>query len=249
MVRKGFPEEYPISLVLNGQELATYQLTKSHLEDWAIGYLFSEDVIQSADDIKNIQFHEELGKINVVLNEDIDIKEVLRKQKHFTAGCGKGITFFSMTDVKNFPKITSKKTVKMSYLFKKMFEFSQASVMYKETGGMHGGCLIHEDGSITVREDIGRHNAVDKVIGYAVREKLDPDSLILLTSGRISYEMLSKCAMFGISIIGSRTTPTKQAVQLANYLNIEIVAYIKGRMAKICTKHNRVIDDVIKKAD
>jgi FdhD protein len=153
-----------------------------------------------------------------------------------------------MTDVKNFEKVSSGTSHKLSYLLKKRSEFAQNSPLYLETGGMHGACIIEETGSITVREDIGRHNAVDKIIGYALRNSLPPERLVLLTTGRVSYEMLSKAAKFGFPIIGSRTAATKQAVQLAKFLNIEVIGYLRGKMANVYTSTGRVQNDLIKES-
>ncbi len=149
-----------------------------------------------------------------------------------------------MTDVKSFNRAKTSKTYHLSYLLKKQSQFAQNSPIYIEEGGMHGACIVHEDGSIVVREDIGRHNAVDKIIGYALRRRLNPEKLVLLTTGRISYEMLSKAAKFGFAVIGSRTAATKQAVQLAKFLNIEVIGYLRGKMAISYTSLNRVINDL-----
>ena len=248
MTRKFCPDEYPVTLFIDGNELATFQLTKADLDDWAIGYLYSEGIINGPSDLKRLTIDEDHGRILVEMNNEFDAEEFSQKQKTFTAGCGKGVTFFSMTDVKKFPKITTNRTVNLSYLLKKRHEFAQNSPLYLETGGMHGACIVDSDGNIIVREDIGRHNAVDKVLGYAVREGLDPKSLILLTTGRVSYEMLSKAARFGIGLIGTRTAATKQAVQLANFLQIEVVGYIRGKMATVYTSQGKVLNDVSKVA-
>lgn len=244
MNRKGCPDEYPISLIINGYEIAVFQLTKFDLDDWTYGYLFSEGFIQKASEIESVVINEDMGTINVSLRTDFDETQVFSKKKHYTAGCGRGVTFFSMTDVKSIDKVTSNKTYQLSYLLKKRSEFAQNSDLYLETGGMHGACIIEEDGTMTIREDIGRHNAVDKIIGYALRNHLQPQRLILLTTGRVSYEMLSKAAKFGVPIIGSRTAATKQAVQLAKYLNIEVIGYLRGKMATIYTSAGRVENDL-----
>jgi FdhD protein len=245
MNRKGCPEEYPIPLVVNGYEIAIFQLTKADLEDWAYGYLFSEGFIDGADDIESIHFQDETGSIEVTLRTGFDAEQLFSsKKKHYTAGCGRGVTFFSMTDVKNFNKVSTQQTYQLSYLLKKRSEFAQASEMYLETGGMHGACIVDEDGWMMVREDIGRHNAVDKVIGYCLRNRLQPERLVLLTTGRVSYEMLSKAAKFGFAIIGSRTAATKQAIQLAKYLNIEVIGYLRSKMATVYTSCGRVVNDV-----
>lgn len=236
------PEEYPVSLYVNGEELATYQLTNHDLEDWAYGHLFTEGIIDQAEDVISLEFSE--GKISVTLAEVKDIQPLLKRRKHFTAGCGNGITFFSMTDVKRFPKIETSEKYHLSYLLKKRHEFAKASPMYSETGGMHGACIVDKNGEIVVREDIGRHNAVDKIIGYVIREKFDPRKLVILTTGRVSYEMLAKSARCGFGVIGSRTAATKQAVQLANFLGIEIVGYMRGKNSIVYTNHGKVINDL-----
>ncbi|SEN45366.1 FdhD protein [Mesobacillus persicus] len=244
MLKKGCPDEYPINLVVNGFEIAVFQLTNQDLVDWAYGYLYSEGLIDSANDVEAVEFNEGTGTIQVSLNNSFDPEQMFSKKKHYTAGCGRGVTFFSMTDVKNFKKVSSREKYSLSYLLKKRSEFAQNTPLYLETGGMHGACIIHEDGIITVREDIGRHNAVDKIIGYALRKRLQPERLVLLTTGRVSYEMLSKAAKFGFAVIGSRTAATKQAVQLARFLNIEVVGYLRGKMATVYTSSGRVYDDV-----
>jgi FdhD protein len=245
MYRKGCPDEYPITLVVNGYEVAVFQLTKADLEDWAYGYMYSEGFIQVASEIDNVTINEEMGSIHVILQNGFNEEEMFSKKKHYTAGCGRGVTFFSMTDVKSFEKVYSGQSHNLSYLLKKRSEFAQNSPWYLETGGMHGACIVDEAGNITVREDIGRHNAVDKIIGYALRNSLQPERLILLTTGRVSYEMLSKAAKFGFPVIGSRTAATKQAVQLAKYLNIEVIGYLRGKMANIYTSTGRVQNDLV----
>ncbi|MDQ0254875.1 FdhD protein [Evansella vedderi] len=237
------PEEYPISLYVNGEELATYQLTNNDLIDWTYGHLFTEGIIDQAEDVVEISLLE--GKIYVQLGGDVEVTPMLKRKKYITAGCGNGVTFFSMTDVKKLPKIQkSNRQMPLTYLLKKRHEFAKASPMYNATGGMHGACIVEENGEITVREDIGRHNAVDKIIGAALQRKLDPKTLILLTTGRISYEMLAKTARFGFEIVGSRTAATKQAVQLAKFLGIEVVGYIRGKVAVVYTNNGNVINDL-----
>ena len=243
MNSKGCPEEYPITLIVNGYEVAVFQLTREDLLDWTYGYLYSEGFIDKVEDIVSVEVNEEMGTVHADLT-DFDGEQHFSKKKHYTAGCGRGVTFFSMTDVKGFDKVFSDKTYRLSYLLKKRSEMAKNSPLYLENGGMHGASIVHADGSLIVREDIGRHNAVDKIIGYALRAKLNPEELLLLTTGRVSYEMLSKAAKFGFSVIGSRTAATKQAIQLAKFLNIEVIGYLRGKMAITYTSGDRVFNDL-----
>ncbi|MEQ6388524.1 formate dehydrogenase accessory sulfurtransferase FdhD [Bacillaceae bacterium S4-13-58] len=248
MIIKASPEEYPITLYLNNQEIGTFQMTREDLEDWAIGYLFSEGMIDGIEDVVELKVHKEEGRVLVERQQSFSSEDFQEKKKIFTAGCGRGTTFFSLTDVKQFPRIVSDMKVSLTFLLKKRHEFSINSPMYLETGGMHGACIVLESGEIVVREDIGRHNAVDKVIGFAIRNKIKPEGTILITTGRISYEMLAKAARFGFAVVGSRTAATKQAVQLAKYLNLSVVGYIRGKMVTVYHSNGRIIDDLAKKA-
>ncbi len=243
-LNKGCPEEYPITLVLNGYEIAVFQLTKQDLVDWVYGYLFSEGFIVCEEDIEAISIQEDQGVIHVQLAQPFSAEDFFGKKKHYTAGCGRGVTFFSMTDVKGFKKNTANVSYPLSFLLKKRSEFARMTPLYIETGGMHGACIIRKDGFIEVREDIGRHNAVDKIIGYALRNRLKPEELILMTTGRISYEMLSKAAKFGFPVVASRTAATKQAIQLAKYLHIEVIGYLRGKMSIFYTSSGRVFNDL-----
>lgn len=244
-MKNGYPEEYPILLVVNGNEIAIFQLSKFNLEDWTYGYLFSEGLISNCDDVEVVNISSDSSRIDVQLNCDFSFENHTSKKKHYTSGCGKGVTFLSMTDVKNLKRVESKKKYKLSYLLKKRSEFAQNTPMYFQTGGMHGACLVLSDGELIIREDIGRHNAVDKVLGYAVRNNLDTNELILMTTGRISYEMLSKTAKSGIPVVASRTAATLQAVQLSKFLNVEVVGYLRNKDAQIYNNIGRVENDFL----
>lgn len=244
-MKSGYPEEYPILLTVNGSEIAIFQLSKYDLEDWAYGYLFSEGLISTSDDVVQVNVDNENGRIDVELKDDFSFEDHSNKKKHYTSGCGRGVTFFSMTDVKNLKRIESEKKYQLSYLLKKRSEFAQNTPMYFKTGGMHGACLVLPNGELVIREDIGRHNAVDKVLGYAVRNKLDCRALILMTTGRISYEMLSKTAKSGIPVVASRTAATLQAVQLSKFLNVEVVGYLRNKDAQIYNNIGRIENDFL----
>lgn len=244
MLNKKCPEELSVTLYVNRFELATLQLSSSDWEDWAVGYLFSEGIIHSPDDLKRIIIDEYRLKVWADLKPGIEVEGFLKRRRHLTAGCGKGVTFHSQSDVKKFRPVTASRSATLCEIQEYMRQFAKKTPLYHQTGGVHAACLIDREGSfVVVREDIGRHNAVDKVIGYALKEGRSADSLILLTSGRISYEMLAKAARFGVGIVGSRTAATSQAVELAQDLQVEVIGYIRGQMASLYTSVGRILEN------
>ena len=237
--KKGCPEEYPVRLIVNDIQLAIFQLTKGDLTDWAYGYLFSERLIHKKEDLQQLWISEDQSVIKVRISGDIE-RLLAFKEKHHTAGCGNGITFFSMTDISKFQKVECSLKTTQTKLMEKMRKFYDLSPLYLETGGMHGACVLLPNHSLEIREDIGRHNAVDKIIGHCLQSDYNPKQLILLTTGRVSYEMLSKVANYGIGIIAPRTAATLQAVQLAKVLDVEVVGYLRGKMGIVYTELGRV---------
>lgn len=243
MFNKNCPEEYPISLYLNSQELLTIQLTEVNLDDWAVGYLYAEGIIDSPDEIKDIQVDPYRGNISVTVADTFDLDTFLKRKRTITAGCGRGVTFRSLKEVGNFKKLETARKVPLSFLQQKMREFHKLTPLYHKTGGMHAACIITPKGELIVREDIGRHNAVDKVIGAALKQGLEGKDLVILTTGRISFEMCSKVARFGIGVAGSRTAATNLAVALGKELNVDVVGYVRGKSAFVYTNGQHILKE------
>lgn len=244
VLNKRCPEEFSVTLYINRFELATLQLSSTDWEDWAIGYLFSEGIIHSPHDLKRLIIDEHRLKVWADLKPGMEVERFLKRRRHLTAGCGKGVTFHSQSDVKKFKPVTSSRKVTLGEVQEYMRRFAKQTPLYHQTGGVHAACLVDMEGTfVVVREDIGRHNAVDKVIGYALKAGKSAHSLVLLTSGRISYEMLAKAARFGIGIVGSRTAATNQAVELAEDLQVEVIGYIRGQMSSVYTEVGRILEN------
>ncbi|MDQ0339628.1 FdhD protein [Caldalkalibacillus uzonensis] len=244
MLYKSCPEEYPVTLYLNGKELLTIQLTEVDLQDWATGYLFAEGIIDSVEEIKEIRFDPYRGNIfTEVESERFDMEQFLKRRRILTAGCGRGVTFRSLKEVGQFKKIKSNITVPLSYIREKMKAFAKQTPLYLKTGGMHAAAIIQPDGELIVREDIGRHNAVDKAIGAALKKGLPGPELIMLTTGRISFEMCAKVAKFGIGIAASRTAATNLAVALGMEISIDLIGYCRGQSAVVYTKGQYIWKD------
>lgn len=239
--KKGTPVEYPVTLHVNDEELLTIQLTPVHLEDWTVGFLFGEGMITRPEEIKNIVIDEDRGMIWAELAGDVKRRSHAEEKRYITSGCGKGVTFSSIHDAFSLRPVTPGINVSQEYLVGCMRQMYQDAVLYQETGGMHAAMAASSKGPLVVREDIGRHNAVDKVIGVLLKNGVDPTDLLLMTTGRISYEMVTKVARYGGSMVASRTAATDQAVRLATRLGIEVVGYIRGQMMEVFTEGKRVI--------
>lgn len=239
--KKGSPVEFPVTLFLNGTELMTIQMTPVDIEEWTVGYLFGEGIIQKPNDLDRLTIDAEHGMIWVHVAGAEHFLEDKGRKRFLTSGCGKGVTFSSVQDAYRIGAVHRSFTVTQDFLLECTRFMYKEAYLYQETGGMHAAIVATLDGPLFIKEDIGRHNAVDKVIGAALQIGLDPADVLIMTTGRISYEMVSKVARFGGSMIASRTAATDQAVKLASQLGIEVIGYIRGQMLQVYTDGFRVI--------
>lgn len=204
------PVERPTTVYLNDHEWLTVQTTPVHLDEWALGYLFGEGVIATPADVLRLAADEERGLVWV------DVR-----------------TGFLPEEVRTRPApsapVRSGPPVQDQQLLQWMREMLAAAALYQESGGSHVAAAVRADtGERILREDIGRHNAVDKVIGACLRAGWPPEQVVLLVSGRISYEMCTRLARFGAGIAVSRTAATDQAYHLAMRLGIDLVGYARS---------------------
>lgn len=239
--KKGSPVEYPVTLYVNDEELFTIQLTPVDLEDWTVGFLFGEGLITRPDEVERIVIDADHGMIWADIRGPIKPKSASERKRYLTSGCGKGVTFSSVDDAFSLRPVVPGLQVTQEFLVQCMRSMYKEAVLYQETGGMHAALIANSDGPLLVREDIGRHNAVDKALGASLKMGLNPTGVLVMTTGRISYEMVAKVARFGGSMVASRTAATDQAVRLANRLGIEVIGYIRGQMMQIYTQGNRVM--------
>jgi len=172
------------------------------------------------EDIRRLSVSEVDGRAEVELVREVE----LPKERILTSGCGGGITF--RIDPRLFPRIESSLRVQPARLFERMKELYLRAVGYRSSRGIHGAALADPDRLLFMAEDVGRHNAVDKVVGEALLAGVPLKDRILLNTGRISSEMLLKGARMGVPLVVSRTSPTEMAVSLAEQLDITVVGYL-----------------------
>lgn len=228
-IEQAMPVERPVTLYLNDEELVTLQMTPSQLDDWVTGFLFGEGLIHSLADLRHLSVDEDRGLIWVDLTSGLGELEAGGRKRYLTAGCGKGVTFSSLKDAMQLKPIQHDLKVEVGSLLTWIREMQANTPLYAETGGVHAAGLKHVGTlELIVREDVGRHNALDKAIGAALRADWPFDRVVALTSGRISYEAASKLGRVGIGVGASLTAATDQAVRLARHLGIDLVGYVKS---------------------
>ena len=214
--------EQPLTVYVNGERFLTLLCSPFDLEPLILGYLWMEKVIAGLDEVTGLSVSEVDGRADVTLTRAV----TLPTERILTSGCGGGITF--RIDPRLFPRVRSTLKVKPEALAARLHDLLRDARHYHASRGIHGAALADADRVLLVAEDVGRHNAVDKLKGLALLRGLPTDDRILLSTGRVSSEMLLKAARMGVPLIASRTSPTEMAVALAEQLGVTVVGYLRG---------------------
>lgn len=240
--RQAMPQECPTTLFVNDQELLTIQTTPINLDDWARGFLMSEGMIARLTDMERLVIDEQKGMIWVDLPGRTATADGFGEKRYITSGCGKGVTFSSVMDAMSLRRVVHGLQVRREQIADWMRTMQKHTPKYYESGGIHSAMAVQVGtGEFVVREDIGRHNAIDKALGAAFLRGWTGPELVVLTSGRISYEMCAKLARHGIGVGCSRTAATDQAGRLAEKLGIDLVGYVRGNAMTVYTEGLRVL--------
>ena len=213
--------EQPLTLYVNGEKFLTLLCSPMALEDLIVGYLWMEKVIGDPAEISRLDVSPVDGRADVTLTHPV----TLPTERILTSGCGGGITF--RIDHRLFPRLQSSVRVRPAQLAARMKDLFQAAVHYQRSRGIHGAALTDGERLLIVAEDVGRHNAVDKVKGEALRRGIPTEDRLLLSTGRVSSEMLLKAARMGVPVVASRTSPTEMAVALAEQLGVTVCGYVR----------------------
>jgi FdhD protein len=230
--------EEAVMLHVNGRELVTLLYTPPMALELALGYMLSEGVISARDDVKS--FSMKRGAIFVELSHELPDTST-PALRTLTSGCGGGITFTYPHGLKDIVRIKSDMTVTWEKIEKLGSLFRKGSALFEKTGGVHSAALSDGEEFLAMADDIGRHNAVDKVFGRCLLDGTDMKDNVLFTTGRISSEILIKCAKRGVPLIVSRGAPTSLAVSLAEKLGVTVAGFVRGRRMNVYTHPERVI--------
>ena len=236
-------EERPLSIYLNSQEIVTAMTIGDHPKYLALGFLKNQKLIKEDDKITGIDFDDETRTV-VVRTENESNYEQKIKKKIRTSGCAVGTVFGDMMEsVEEI--ILPESKIKISWLYDLAKEISQINSLYLEVGAIHGTVLCFENKPLIYMEDVGRHNAVDKVAGWLFSTKTNPEDKILYTTGRLTSEMVVKCANMGIPALVSRSGFTAWGVELAKLTNMTLIGRLRGKRFVCLSGENRLIYDAI----
>ncbi len=224
-------EEVPMALFVNGRHAMTAMMSPVQLEEFVTGYLYTEQIIKNIDEIESIRI--EKNRMSVITK---NLFKVLGPKKTILSGCGGSTSFI---DTEKLPKITSDYTISTADIWNSVKAVLNSD-LHMKTGGIHIVALLDRDKILVVSEDIGRHNALDRVIGHGLRNSIDLSKTWVIVSGRISSEMVRKCLIAGIPIIVSRGATTTLAVETAEKTGLTVVAFARGGKMVVYTHPERV---------
>lgn len=235
--------ERSISLFVNGNEAVRLMALPEQIEELAIGFLYSECVISSHEEIVSVSFNPTSMAVEVLLAENV--KPVFNdKIRSVTTGCGRGLTFVTALNSLFFSPITSDIKVAPQTIIALMRKLQRNSALFHDTGGVHSAAIAKGDEILFSCDDIGRHNAVDKALGWLIRAgqlSYDTDNTtLLLTTGRLASEMVTKAVRGRFPLMISPSAPTSGAVQLAEELGVTLIGFVRGERFNIYTHPERV---------
>lgn len=236
-------KELPLTILLNGRELVTLLCSPANLKYLAIGFLLSEGLLRGRNDIKSITDDEQRGIVRVETVTDLNGEEEQVFKRIITPGCGRGAAFYSSADAVGMREVKSELQVNGAEILELMTLFQHLSETYRATGGVHSAALCDNKSLNIFSEDIGRHNAIDKIFGQCLWEGISTNNQIVLTSGRISSEIVIKIARNNIPVLASKSAPTNTAVKLADLLGITLIGFVRGTRMNVYSHHQRIVSD------
>ena len=234
--------EVPCTLAVNDTEVATVMCTPTHLKEFAVGYLYTSGMIKSAEDIEDFYCDTKKWRLDVKTTSEVDF-ELLGK-RIYTSGCGKGVLYSSVISLSSRHPLESDFSVTKEFINRCVKWFFKCSSLYKDTHGVHTAALsVNFELPQLYIDDIGRHNAVDKVIGYSLMNRVDFSTGILCSTGRISSEILHKIKRCGIPIVLSRGAPTHQTVLMAREMGVTVIGFARGDRLTLYSHSERIVVD------
>ncbi len=232
-------EEKPLTLYLNDQEIVTMMTVSDYPKYLAIGYLLNQNMITKRTKIQKIDYDNDLNVVVVRTRKKTSYQEKLKK-KIVTSGCAQGTIFGDLME--NFKKIkfNNKSMIKVSWIYELSKAINLTPSLYLKAGAIHGCVLCKKNKPIIYMEDVGRHNAIDKIAGYMMSKKISSLDKIFYTTGRLTSEMVIKSVNMKIPVVISRSGFTAWGVELARQANLTLIGRAKGKKFVILSGEERI---------
>jgi len=226
------PSEMPLTIFINGQEIATILCTPTRLTQLVLGFLYSEGIIANRQEVASLRVCEDEPIADVRLAK---AEYTAPAKRTLTSGCGSGVSFGNQA-----PRVDSDLVVTPEEVLSLMKQLYQRQDLFQSGGGIHCSALCDRKQILVLAEDIGRHNTLDKIMGECLMRGLPTQDCILLTTGRISSEMLIKAARMQTPIVVSRGSPTERAIVLGNELGVTVIGYARGSRLSVFSGEERL---------
>ncbi|WP_431280601.1 formate dehydrogenase accessory sulfurtransferase FdhD [Humitalea sp. 24SJ18S-53] len=234
--------EAPLTLYLNGQEIVTMMTIGDRPADLAIGYLLNQGMLAPGDTVTAVDYDEDLAVVVVRTAQKTDFEQKLRKRTQ-TSGCAQGTAFGDLMEGFADVRLAPDAVLRTSWLYGMLRAINTLPTLYLEAGAIHGCALCRQDAPLVYMEDVGRHNAVDKIAGWMFTTKTSPEDKIFYTTGRLTSEMVIKAVRMRIPILISRSGFTAWAVDLAREANLTLVGRCKGKRFVALAGESRIVFD------
>jgi FdhD protein len=235
--------EAPLTILLDNQELVTMLCLPLDLKDLAVGFLFSEGFMRSREEIRKVIVDDRKGIVWVETMDGRGADPDVLSKRLITSGCGKGASFYSMADAQAGISIGSRFTMAAGDIEALVREFQHGSELHRVTHGVHSAALCDARRIVMFADDIGRHNAIDKIIGRCILTDVPVENHGLIFSGRISSEMLLKAARVGFPVVISVASPTSVAVRMARDMGMTVAGMVRGNRINVYSGSWRIASD------
>ena len=234
--------ERPLTLFLNNREIVTMMTISDYPEYLAVGYLVNQNMLLPDDEVVSVDYDDDLEVVVVRTSVETDFEDKLQK-KTLTSGCAQGTVFGDLMESFEHVKFDAEIEIRTSNLYKLLKKINTAPSLYLEAGAIHGCVLCSGDRPIIYMEDVGRHNAVDKIAGYMYLNDIGADDKIFYTTGRLTSEMVIKTVQMKIPILVSRSGFTAWGVDLARQANLTLIGRARGKRFLALSGQHRIIFD------
>ena len=235
------PVERPLTLYLNAQEIVTMMTINDYPEYLAVGYLLNQNMLRYDDVVTEVEYDDDLQVVVVRTEHHTNFEAKLKKRTQ-TSGCAQGTAFGDLLEA--FEKVNLPKAqLRTSWLYQMTHTINTMPSLYLEAGAIHGCVLCKEGTPVCYTEDVGRHNAVDKIAGWIYSHGVDPSDKILYTTGRLTSEMVIKTVRMGIPILVSRSGFTAWGVDLARQVGLTLIGRTRGKRFIALSGEERIVYD------